>query len=385
MNTQLSQQTWFLLISLFSIINTSSLYYQTHVPLTHYYLSTDRFLSKEMLLDFSSSYSCLMDIPSNDMELITIPRSYINGLIIKNFPFSICEARSDSQTLNGVIGLGFETGPDGIAHNSFIDLLKEKRVIKKRTIFINFAPFFTQIKFRFNKMKKELEQFHFCSRTELRNDWHCIISYIQIGDDLLPQPRFAFAKFKPESMFNKLSYDSYFKTFSSRFDFKSGCGTEYLNGNSSEIMVLCETPKDIQLTFIIEDFGIPISPSLLFNKINQTHFAFSFVFINDSSIHSDDEFAVEFGYPFFLENEISLDFDNNQIGLKGKELYSSYIDEYLDWKSKIFLGEAETFLYMLAWIVVIASMMAICWYCYNECKLRARSMSPRDINQAINA
>lgn len=385
MNPQSSHQTWFLLISLFSIIKTSSIYYQTHVPLTHYYLSIGRILSKEMLFDFSSPYSCLMDTPSNDMEIITIPRSYINGLIIKNLPFTICEERSDSQTLNGVIGLGFETGPDGVVHNSFLDILKEKRVIKKRIIFINFAPFLTQMKFRFNKMKKELEQFHFCNRTELRSDWHCIISYIQIGEDLLPQPRFAFAKFKPESRFNKLSYDSYFKLFSSRFDFKTGCGTEYLNGNSREIMVLCDAPKDIPLTIIIEDFGIPISSPILFNKINQTHFAFSFVFINDSSINSDDDFAVEFGYPFFLENEISLDFDNNKIGFKGKELYRSYVDEYLGWKSKIFLGEGEPFLYVLTWIVVIASFLVLSWYCYTEYKKKTRSMSLRDINQAINA
>lgn len=384
MNVQSSQQTWFLLFSLFSLVISSPLYYQTHVSLTHYYFSIGKILSKEMLLDFSSSQSCIMDTPSNGTEIITLPRSYINGLIIKNLPFTVCEPRSDSQSLNGIIGLGFEIGPDGVAHNAFIDALKEKRVIKRRMIFVNFAPFFTQIKFRFNKMKNELEHFHFCNRSELRSDWHCIISYIQIGDDMLPQPRFAFAKFKPESMFNKLSYDSYFKSFSSHFDFKNGCGMEYLNGNSSEIMILCNTPRDIPLTFIIEDFGIPISPPFLFSSINKTHYAFSFVFINDSSIHSDDYYAVEFGYPFFLENEISLDFDNNQIGLNGREMYHSYIDEYLSWKSKIFLGGAETFLYVLTWLVVIASLIVLSWYCYNEYKMKTRSISLRDINRELN-
>ena len=101
-------------------------------------------------------------------------------------------------------------------------------------------------------------------------------------------------------------------------------------------------------------------------------------------IYSDDDYAVEFGYPFFLENEISLDFDNNQIGLKGREMYHSYIDEYLSWKSKIFLGGAETFLYVLTWLVVIASLIVLSWYCYNEYKMKVRSISLRDINREIN-
>ena len=103
MNVQSSQQTWFLLFSLFSLVISSPLYYQTHVSLTHYYFSIGKILSKEMLLDFSSSQSCIMDTPSNGTEIITLPRSYINGLIIKNLPFTVCEPRSDSQSLNGIM------------------------------------------------------------------------------------------------------------------------------------------------------------------------------------------------------------------------------------------------------------------------------------------